>query len=715
MTSLKYSELLEVPELQESVTTIVDMYRRANKPYRQKKIPEWRKAELYWSGIQRIWWSDADGDWRYPAIAGEAEIDEVGDLNDRTVNIYRAHGESIIAALSVSAPGVRFFPDDAEDEDDIRTAAAYEKIAEIVRRQMNFPMLYIKALFILYQQDYIAGYVYNEQHEDYGFRKEERYTQVEKLLCPECGTQMEEGVCLECDYDGPSDDISEVSEVDGYDEVPKTRTLLDVFGGTHIDIIPYARKQRELPYLFLTSDVHFSAAVQAFGEDTEELQLKLFGSRTGDDDYERESRLPVDSHSGDDSETVEIRECWVRPWAYYILGEGKMDRLKELKTSYPKGIKATFVNDELVKLEESELDKHWVIAANPLSNSLIGDSLGKGLLPIQDMTSELNELTMQTIEHGIPLEFADSEVIDFDSVNDQDQSPGNVYPAVPRGNRSLADSFHTTQKASLSREVAQFNNYLNISSQFVTGDVPAVHGGPSAGSKTASEYAQSKQSALQRLGTNHRFLTHWSAQLFNIAARLYVDQLSEDEKYVSYRSGSYFNVWIRQKDLQGTIGHVEAIGADTLPSSPDQLKETILRLLEMQHPVIEETLFSPENVQILSQAVGFADLTIPGEDDRTKQWAEIHRLVSAEPTVSEGQQDQQETSSVPVDPLLDNHGIEASICASFLKSAEGQDLKDSNPQGYQNVLLHYREHIEHLMEQQEAEMMVEGEEGEEDG
>ena len=425
----------------------------------------------------------------------------------------------------------------------------------------------------------------------------------------------------------------------------------------------------------------------------------------------------MDSYYGDEDETVEIRECWIRPWAYHILGAGKMEEVKMLKEQFPKGIKATFVNTELVKLQASELDKHWVIAANPLSNSLIGDSLGKGLLPIQDMSSELNELTMQTIEHGIPMEFADSEVIDFDAVNDQDQSPGNVYPATPRSGRSLGDSFHTTEKASLSREVAQFNQYLNISSQFVTGDVPAVHGGPASGSKTASEYAQSKQSALQRLGTNHRFLTNWTSKLFHIAAKLYIDQLSEDEKYVSYKGGSYFNVWIRQKDLQGTLGHVEPIGADTLPASSDQLKETVLRMLELQHPAIDEALFAPDNVHVLSQALGFADLKIPGDDDRTKQWSEIHRLVASEPTVGEDEEGEQiDVSSVPIDPMLDDHGIEATICASFLKSAEGQDLKDNNPQGYQNVLLHYREHIQQIVEQQEGELaMTEEEEIPEEG
>ena len=684
MTALKFSELLLVPDLKESVTTIVDTFKIANKPYRQRKIPEWRKAELYWSGIQRLWWSDYLNDWCHPSIAGEAELADLNmDMDERTVNIYRGHGESIIAALSSSAPGVRFFPNDAEDEDDIRTAAAYSKIADIIRRQSEFSLLYIKALFILYHQDYIVGYVYNEQHEDYGYRKEERFGKVEKLNCPECGSQMEEGVCLECDYDGPSDDITEVDEVVGYDEVPRTRTMLDVYGGTHIDIIPYARKQRDLPYLFLTSDVHHSAAVAAFGENDEELQTKLMGG-AATDGYEREARLPVDTYTGEDNETVEIRECWVRPWAYYILGNDKMDRLKELKAMYPDGLKATFVNEELVKLQPSKLDDHWVIAVNPLSNSLIGDSLGKGLLPLQEMSSELNELTMQTIEHGIPMEYADPEVIDFNAVNDQDQSPGYLYPASPRGNRSLRDSFHTSEKATISREIAQFNNYLTVSAQFVTGDVPAVHGGSSAGSgsRTASEYAQSKQSALQRLGTNHRFLTHWSANLFHTAARMYVERLEDDEKFVTHKGGSYFNVWIRQKDIQGTIGHVEPIGAETLPSGPDQIKETVLRMLELRNPKTDEILFAPENTHILAQALGFSDLTIPGEDDRTKQWSEIHRLVSGEPTMG---QDGQEVSSVPIDPLLDSHIIEASICASFLKSAEGQDLKDHNPQGYQNV------------------------------
>ena len=684
---LTFSQLHEEEELNTLIFDLISEFETSNKDYRERKLKEWHKSELYWEGVQRLWWSDSAGEWRYPEIASRSEKDEndLDDLDDRTVNIYSAHGESIIAALTSSVPGVRFYPDNAESEDDLSTAEAFGKISDLIKRHNDFQLLYTKALFILYHQDYVAAHIYNEQSEDFGVRKEEI---VEDEITKEV-------------------------------EVPKTRTVIDVFGGTHINIIPYARKQKELPYLILKSEHHFSAAVAAFGEDDMELQRKLISDQGGSSDssFEREARTPTDSYDLTGENTVTIREAWIRPWAFFALAEEKDDQVKELRKNFPTGLKASFVNDTLVRLQPAQLDKNWVVYANPLSNYLIGKSLGKSLVPIQEMTSELNELTLQTIEHGIPLSFADSEVVDFDAINNQRAAPGLLHPAAPKSGRGLRESFYTSEKSSLSREVAAFNDYLDSASQFVTGDVPSLHGGASTGSKTASEYSQSRQNALQRLGLVHLAATSWTARIFDKAVRMYVEQMKGDENFVEHRGKSFFNTWILQKDLQGSIGHVEPVGSDSFPISPEQMKETLFRLFEIQSPVIQDALLSPENVHLLSRAFGLTGLTFPGEDDRAKQWAEIHKLVSAQPLQEEqvdelGQPIQK--TSIPVDPLIDDHAIEASICSSFLKSAEGRALKEMNPLGYFNVLLHLQEHQTYLMEESEAqseEEIVEEEEG----
>jgi hypothetical protein len=46
-----------------------------------------------------------------------------------------------------------------------------------------------------------------------------------------------------------------------------------------------------------------------------------------------------------------------------------------------------------------------------------------------------------------------------------------------------------------------------------------------------------------------------------------------------------------------------------------------------------------------------------------------------------------------VEPLVDNHAVEADICRRFLVSDAGRLAKNENPDGYKNVLLHMQRHM----------------------
>src|SRR5688572_7194972 len=71
-----------------------------------------RKNELYWNAIQDTFWSDTANDWRLLSERDEeAEVNfEDADEYNTVINIYRAYGESIIAALTAGLPNVRFYP-----------------------------------------------------------------------------------------------------------------------------------------------------------------------------------------------------------------------------------------------------------------------------------------------------------------------------------------------------------------------------------------------------------------------------------------------------------------------------------------------------------------------------------------------------------------------------------------------------------------------------
>ena len=186
---------------------------------------------------------------------------------------------------------------------------------------------------------------------------------------------------------------------------------------------------------------------------------------------------------------------------------------------------------------------------------------------------------------------------------------------------------------------------------------------------------------------------------------------------------NFVNVFIRKAETTGKIGSVEIEASDQLPMTWQQKKDVIMQLIEMNNEGILAQLFAPENRQILKDAIGLQDFYIPGLADREKQLEEITELSSSAPIPTgqpevgpdglpvvdpqTGQVQEQLMPSVPIDPDVDNHEIEAEICRNYLVSDAGRLLKLENQEGYQNVLLHFKAHQMIVQQQQMQQMMME--------
>lgn len=754
-------------KIQGYLKQLVDHFDDEDRAVRYRQVKQWRKLKLLWENIQYAYYSEVAHDWRIP------ETERIGQDTDQAsydkpINVFRSYLESIIAALSVSVPAITCYPDDADNSLDITTANAGSKIAELVFKHNNAPLLWLHALFTYCTEGMTACYSYPKADESYGTYEKKNYEENEEDhqigTCPYCQAEIsdtkidpnsppppQQGLTPisnpmmqqeqenpeqeqqeddEFMPEGPINQLEEcpscgrmvlpqleqqtftVTRLVGITHEPKTRVCMEVYGGLFIKVPVWARNQKECSYLFYSYETHYANALEKYPE----LRDKIQAGGANYDLYEQWARISPQYRGEYPIHNVTIRNVWLRPCTYNILDE---DEAKELRKKYPDGVKVCMVNDKVADAENEVLDDCWTLTYNPLSDYIHFDPIGLLLTSVQDITNDLVSLVLQTIEHGIPQTFADPKVLNFNSYRNSEVIPGGIYPATPKSGKPLSDGFYEVKTATLSEEVLPFADKVQQMGQLVSGALPSLFGGQMSGSRTASEYSMSRAQALQRLQTTWKMMTLWWKEIFGKVIPMYIKEVKDDEKQVKKDEfGNFINVFIRMADLQGKIGSIELEANENLPITWSQQKDDIMELIKMNNDMMNQTLMTPENIPYLKRAIGLNDYEITGEDDRQKQYEEIQQLVNSEPIevppdpmmVQQAQMmgalppQPQPQPSVGVDADVDNHALEADICRRWLVSDAGRLCKLENPPGYENVLLHMKMHKDIIMQQQMAQM-----------
>lgn len=696
------------------VKQLVDHFDQEDKAVRERQIRMWRKLKLMWDGFHRTYYSEVAHDWRiYDYQENGSSSDQ--SSYDKPINVFRAYLESIIAALSVVIPPVKCYPDDADNSLDLATAKAGDKIAELIYKHNDVSLLWLHALFIYCTEGMVACYTYTKEDEKYGTYETPEYKEntVTDNECPHCKSVHPDvsdtpiGICPECGNEYDSTLVNKTSRIEkelvGVTKNPKSRQAMEVYGGLYVKIPNYAKTQADCSYLFLDYETHYSNARSTFPEIREEIGP---GLGSGYEPYGRWGRLSSQYNGEYPINNVTIRHAWFRPSAYEIFETEERDLLLK---KYPKGVKVDLVNNIIAcDCTAEELDEHWTLTHNPLSDFLNHDPLGLLLTSVQEITNDIISLTVQTIEHGISQTFADPNVLNFDQYGQTETAPGSIYPITPKAGKSLNESFFELRTANLSAEVMPFSAQIQSMGQLVSGAQPSLFGGSMEGTKTASEYSMSRAQSLQRLQTTWKMFTIWWKTIFSKVVPAYIGEMQEDEKFVELdKAGKFFNTFIRRAELEGKIGNIELEANENLPITFSQRKDLIMNLLQSSNPEIIQMLTHPENTHFLYEAIGLDGLVIPGEEDRVKQWEEIDLLQQSQPIptpvnpeeiqmlAEQGQPPPpDEMPSIEVDQLMDNHMIQFEICRLWAISDSGRLAKQENPEGYKNVLLHAQQHFQ---------------------
>jgi len=728
--------------IKDLLTDLVKDYRSEEEYTREIQIREWKKLLNYWDSIQNIFWSQTSNDWMTPADVnvGGVEGEEVDDLYfNKVMNVYRAYGESIVSALSVDIPKLVYLPDDADSDSDITTAKGFQHLSHLIIKHNKAKLLFIKAIYILFNQGVVFSYNYSEQDESFGtFQQED--TQEQELLsrnfdCPGCGdTLLNHEIqpnevnadveqipqfCPECQQ-MVLPDISDTAEIvpqSETEDIPKVRELIKLYGPLNVTIPHYATEQKEFPFLFLDTEHHITAAQEIY----QEIADKMVAG--GDlERHQRWSRTAVQmdgsSSISENGNIVTISQCWLRPSAFNDINED--DQIDFIRENFPEGVYCVFVDDELAFLDSESMDDHWTASISPISGQIHAAPMGRVLVDIQDMTNEVINLTLETIEHGIPITFADPRIINFNKFNKTVARPGQIIPARNSTGRTIGEGFAQLKTSTVSGEIERFADNLTTSGQFVIGAFPSIYGGSlPTGSRTAAEYQLSRNQALQRLQTVFNILADFWAETMGKAIKGFVNNMKEfgfDERIVKSTGNSFVNVWIRRTDLEGNMGSIEPESTGQFPVSWAEQRGVLMELLTMNNPEINASLFHPENLGTIARLIGLPNLHIPGDDDRTKQLQEIGVLLRGQAVSIPAKTENDEEfliPSVPIDIALDNHAVEAETCKAFLISEVGQDLKNTNIEGYINILAHFKAHqmVVQLAIQAEKESGLEDEVG----
>ena len=708
------SEEIDVTKLDDDVRgallAILDQIEREDEYLRLQQLRQFKKNNLFWHGFQYLFWSDVDQDWRIPTHQEFEEIsarEENKWIFDYVINIFKAHGESIIAALSADIPDVRFGPRNAEDPEDYRAVKAADNASELIEKWNRAKLLIINSLFYLANEGFVASYTYHHKDKEYGetkipvYDKRMEQTLPDSSVCPNCGygeqsQQPPQAQCPQCGspmVQQPGQE-EEVVFQSGTRLVPCGREVIEVYGPLNCRVPSYVTKQADSGYL-----IHYVDADPALFKDLFPSVADKIEVDSGQN-YERVMRQSSLSMEGfqQNVRLATLKRCWFRLWMLNRLESAYDDDCKNrIRSMFPDGIYFAVNGETICQARSESQDRHWTLTKAGPSKGVHADPLLQSLVPIQEIRNNLMNLFVMQVEYGVPATYADSEVFDFEGQSKQEVSPGYIYPVVPRPGQTIDSAFYSERIAMLSKESTDLLEDLDSSGQFVTGSYPSVFGGPAqSGSKTLGEYEKSRSFALQRLSMVWYFLNVWWGETLHKAVLSFIDHQIEDQTMTTQTSpGAFMTKWIKKADFKGSFDRLDPEASSDFPTSFAQKRSVLMNLLTLGNPEINSVILSPDNASLVQAYVGLPDLKIPTEIQKNKQIREILMLTGMEPQqTAEGMQ-----STVPIEPDIDDHEVHIQVLTDFLADI-GQDLKETNPQGYGNCMAHLLEHKKFVMMQQ---------------
>ena len=441
--------------------------------------------------------------------------------------------------------------------------------------------------------------------------------------------------------------------------VPNGQEVITIVGGLELKTPPWANEMHEYPYLQWNMEVHQARLRAAYPHAADKIGAPV---ATGMQEYERLARLaqsqggPLTEGGDFNINLITFQRTWLRPWAFFALDDKSLrDELLQL---FPDGAYVAFAGDAYCESRNENMDDHWrVLHALPGDGSSGRPALGDSLISVQERFNTLSNLQIETYEYGIPPIYADSEVLDFDSLQSQTAEPGAHYPARAKPGQSLAAGFFQPEPAEVPPDLAQHAaNLMGPIAQFLTGAFPALFGGAMAN----NGYGRGLLDGARSGHGTHRagVAAHEILSCGHHAAGGGLLPAKPAERCGSDAAGGGRGVRIEMDPAGGPEREFFSYPEtdEQYPTLWSQQRAVLLQLLGNPDPQIQAVLAHPENMALMKRLIGLEEFVIPDEESRTKQYREIAQTGGrSAPVVNRGDERRA--------------GVELSVCRVFCRTS----------------------------------------------
>ena len=652
-------------------------------PRRLEVMSAWR-ARSYWREMQHLNWNWEGDCWD---VLGPAGYNRAGPNSNRdsavlySTNIYQGFGKAFIAVITRAVPSLRFEPEDVEEAADVETAQAAEPLRKLVQHENDPIQLMTKAAYYGYTDGRIHGWTRWEVDKRTG----------------------------------------------------KPREMQSVEGSMEVKVPVIYEDMSEFPYLQFSKEYHLSVVrnkvkKRKFNADYYK-KIKGGSSGNGQDIYERTARISVKqgismvSAGGDTySELVTTQRTWIRPEAF--LNEKVEEKYQDqLMAAFPHGCYVEVDNGTYTGSRDANMDDEWAVENIMEGDGAFRNGAGTCLMSVQERVNDTLNATQDTYEKTLPASHWDNKLFDVEGMKRQKSMPGARY-GINFGELQVGDALanhvYFEPAATVSADMLSYTEKMMTDvPEGLTGLSAILWGSDTGGDKSGKALSIQQSAAMGLIGLPFKVLKRFYAKMMEQAVRCAARNRTEDFKMgVPSENGEIETIAVRVGDLQGKV-RCYASSDENYPEDWISQRNTYMQLMLEGNtdPTLKAILANPENQTLAKRLIGLNDLKIPDSDSWNKQLVEINLLLQEPPPPAVQPPPQQvpnplqpetletvqpppiQKSSIPIDPVYDNHAAEYLTVVIWINSRKGQQKKKSDPDGFQNVRLHGLEHRQMLQAQ----------------
>jgi hypothetical protein len=685
---------------------LCDIAGRTDPASRRITVEQCWRARLYQRGYQRLI-PRKNGGWSLPGAGTAWGVGKVEQNNTDTgqINVYGRDHDVIVSALSSEIPKTRFYPHRTSEATDVTAADAANSYKYFFTSSNCMEAKLGEVASSFYTDGIAVFFTRSVQSCEFG------YVDISESdpVIPETAGQ-------------PAAASS--------GSTPRIREIVSVFGALEVKVPTSVQHQKDMHFVGIFWEEDEAVSKATFPN----IAHKIKAASTGVAELEldRTARLNVQMNmgvgytTGDTLDRQVTRGMWfLRPSMFMHFSQSDKKPLRDsLLAKFPEGVLIDWAGDQLAAATAVNLDDHLcVLHSNPGSGQN-RRSLGNSTISLQDRLNRLSDLQMDYFTRTVPNRYYDSEAFDLQMMAQQANVPGASIPFLRQPGVPFTELIGSDPAIQANPQMLELMGLLEGQwSQDMTGALPSLFGGATDTNTVGNAVLQRNQ-ALQRLsypwGEIKRGVTCITKQAVQQAAKNGNDSISDTVKGLG-------RIQVEMSDLRGNVLCYPESDS-SIPESWAQRQGLFLQAVESQNPFFQQLLSVPANSRIAKDAIGLAELEVPGAASIEKQQAEFDLLKKTGPVpnpqlqqiqeqIEQGmqhaavdpqaaqvvQQLQQAAQSLPPEvstvPVMqdasEEHAIEASACQQWLVSPEGRTYKNGDEEqraAWSNVHTHWQEH-----------------------